>query len=72
VKGKVLRLVKEDFFKTWKALNEVQSRLDELALGPNTSQAVTGTLVELVEADVLGMKHTDRNRWKLAPNVIIS
>jgi hypothetical protein len=72
VKGKVLRLVKEEFFKTWKALNEVQSRLDELALGPNTSQTVTGALAELVEADVLGMKHTDRNRWKLAPNVIIS
>jgi len=70
VKGKVLTLVKEDFFSNWKTLSEVQSRVDELAWGPITSQALNGALGDLVKDGVLGMRHTDRNRWKLAPDVV--
>jgi hypothetical protein len=70
VKGKILSLTKEGFFSNWKSLSEVQSRVDELAWGPITSQALNGALGDLVKDGVLGMRHTDRNRWKLAPDVI--
>lgn len=70
VKGKILALIKEEFFANWKNLSEVQSRLNELAWGPITPQAVNGALADWVKDGVLGMRHTDRNRWKLAPNVV--
>jgi hypothetical protein len=70
VKGKLLTLAKEDFFSNWKSLSDVQARIDELAWGPITSQAVNGALNDLVKDGVLGMRHTDRNRWKLAPYVV--
>lgn len=70
VKGKTLALAKEGFFSQWKSLGEVQARIDELAWGPITSQAVNGALGDLVKAGILGMRHTDRNRWKLAPYVV--
>jgi hypothetical protein len=72
VKGKILSLVKEGFFSNWKSLSEVQSRVDELAWGPITSQALNGALGDLVKDGVLGMRHTDRNRWKLAPDVMFT
>jgi hypothetical protein len=70
VKGKILSLIKEGFFSNWKSLSEVKSRVDELAWGPITSQALNGALGDLVKDSVLGMRHTDRNRWKLAPDVV--
>jgi hypothetical protein len=70
VRGKILCLTKEGFFSNFKSLSEVQSRVDELAWGPITSQALNGALGDLVKDSVLGMRHTDRNRWKLAPNVV--
>ena len=68
--GKILTLAKEGFFSNWKSLSEVQGRIDELAWGPVSPQAVTGALGELTKDGVLGMRHTDRNRWKLAPDVV--
>ena len=70
VKGKLLGLVKKGFFESWKSLIEVQGKLDELALGPLSPQAVNGGLADLVTDGILGMRHTDRNRWKLAPDVV--
>jgi hypothetical protein len=70
VKGKVLALVLQGFFSNWKSLSEIRSKLSELAWGPTTPQAVNGALGELVKDGILGMRHTDRNRWKLAPDVV--
>jgi hypothetical protein len=70
VKGKLASLAKEGFFENWKSISDVQARIDELAWGPITGQALNGALGDLVKDCILGMRHTDRNRWRLAPDVI--
>ena len=69
VKGKVFALAKTAFFDVWKTAAEVHKQLIDDA-NYCTSQAVNEALNQLLKDGLLGMKHTDRNRYKLAPNVV--
>ena len=69
VKGKVFALAKKGFFDAWKTAKEVHKRLIDDA-NYCTHAAVNEALNQLVKDGLFGMKHTDRNRWKLAPNVV--
>jgi len=69
VKGKVFALAKLGFFDAWKTAKEVHKRLIDDA-NYCTYAAVNEALNQLVKDGLFGMKHTDRNRYKLAPNVL--
>jgi len=69
VKGKVFALAKLGFFDAWKTAKEVHKRLIDDA-NYCTYAAVNEALNQLVKDGLFGMKHTDRNRYKLAPNVV--
>jgi len=69
VKGKVFALAKKGFFDGWKSAAEVHKRLIDDA-NYCTLQAVNEALNQLVKDGLFGMKHTDRNRFKLAPSVV--
>jgi hypothetical protein len=69
VKGKVFALAKKGFFDAWKSAAEVHKRLIDDA-NYCTPQAVNEALNQLVKDGLFGMKHTNLNRWKLAPNVV--
>jgi len=69
VKGKVFALAKLGFFDAWKTAKEVHKKLIEDA-NYCTYAAVNEALNQLVKDALFGMKHTDRNRFKLAPNVV--
>ena len=69
VKGKVFALAKKGFFDSWKSAAEVHKRLIDDA-NYCTPQAVNEALNQLVKDGLFGMKHTNLNRWKLAPNVV--
>ena len=69
VKGKVFALAKLGFFDAWKTAKEVHKRLIDDA-NYCTYAAVNEALNQLVKDGLFGMKHTDRNRFKLAPNVV--
>lgn len=69
VKGKVFALAKKGFFDSWKSAAEVHKRLIDDA-NFCTLQAANEALNQLVRDGLFGMKHTDRNRFKLAPNVV--
>jgi len=69
VKGKVFALAKKGFFDAWKSAAEVHKRLIDDA-NYCTLQTVNEALNQLVKDGLFGMKHTDRNRFKLAPNVV--
>ena len=69
VKGKVFALAKTTFFGVWRTAAEVHKRLIDDA-NYCTSQAVNEALNQLLKDGLFGMKHTDRNRYKLAPNVV--
>lgn len=69
VKGKVFALAKIGFFDAWKTAKEVHKRLIDNA-NYCTYAAVNEALNQLVKDGLFGMKHTDRNRFKLAPNVV--
>jgi hypothetical protein len=67
-KGKILGLAKDGFFSVWKGLGDIQGHFISNAIN-YTDDAITKALKELVDSGILGMKHTDRNRWKLSPDV---
>jgi hypothetical protein len=69
VKGKVFALAKTAFFDVWRTAAEVHKRLIDDA-NYCTMQAVNEALNQLLKDGLFGMKHTDRNRYKLAPNVV--
>lgn len=69
VKGKVFALAKLGFFDAWKTAKEVHKRLIDDA-NYCTYATVNEALNQLVKDGLFGMKHTDRNRYKLAPNVV--
>jgi len=69
VKGRILGLAKDSYFDAWKTAGEVQVRLTDDAF-TCTPQAVNQALGELVNGNILGMKHTDRNRYKLSQDVV--
>ena len=70
VKGKVLFLARENgFFSNWKNLSEVGKALTEKAWG-SSPQGIKIALNDLVDAGVLGIRRTDRDEYKLAPDVI--
>lgn len=69
VKGKIFALAKKGFFDAWKSAAEVHKRLIDDA-NYCTPQAVNEALNQLVKDGLFGMKHTNLNRWKLAPNVV--
>jgi len=69
VKGKVFALAKKVFFDAWKTAKEVHKKLIDDA-NYCTYAAVNEALNQLVKDGLFGMKHTDRNRYKLAPNVV--
>jgi len=69
IKGKVFALAKKGFFDGWKTSAEVHKQLIDDA-NYCTSAAVNEALNQLVKDGLFGMKHTDRNRFKLAPNVV--
>jgi hypothetical protein len=70
VKGKILALASGGFFNNWQSVGDVSAKLIEDLRFNASEQAINGALKELVDEHVLGLKHTDRNRWKLAPDVI--
>jgi len=70
VKGKILQLAKEGFFDNWQNVGDVNTKLVDTFRFNTSDQAINGALKELVAEQILGMKHTDRNRWKLAPDVV--
>jgi hypothetical protein len=69
VKGKILALSRIGFFGNWKSLSDVQGKLIVDAF-TCTDDAVNKALRELVDAGIMGLKHTDRNRWKLSSDVV--
>ena len=69
VKGKILLLAKEGFFTSWRNLGEVNKQLQDRAW-TCASSAVSQNLGELVDTGILGVKRTDRNEYKLAPDVV--
>jgi len=69
VKGKVFALAKLGLFDAWKTAKEAHKKLIDDA-NYCTYAAVNEALNQLVKDGLFGMKHTDRNRFKLAPNVV--
>jgi len=72
MKGKILQLAKAGFFDAWRSVGEVGSALVDRYSFNATEQAINGALKDLVNEQILGMKHTDRNRWKLSPDVVFA
>jgi hypothetical protein len=72
VKGKILALARDGFFNNWQSVGDISKVLIEKYSFNATEQAINGALKDLVEEHILGMKHTDRNRWKLAPDVVFA
>jgi myosin heavy subunit len=70
VKGKIMALARDGFFNNWQSVGDISKALIEKYSFNATEQAINGALKDLVEEHILGMKHTDRNRWKLAPDVV--
>jgi hypothetical protein len=70
VKGKILALAQNSFFDTWQSVGDISAKLVDDFRFNTSDQAINGALKELVDEQILGMKHTDRNRWKLASDVI--
>jgi hypothetical protein len=70
VKGKILALAQNSFFDAWQSVGDISAKLVDDFRFNTSDQAINGALKELVDEQILGMKHTDRNRWRLAPNVI--
>jgi len=70
VKGKILQLAREGHFNNWQGVGDINTKLVEVYRFNTSDQAINGALKELVDEQILGMKHTDRNRWKLSPDVI--
>jgi len=70
VKGKILALAQNSFFESWRSVGDISAKLVDDYRFNTSDQAINGALKELVDEQVLGMKHTDRNRWELAPNVV--
>jgi hypothetical protein len=70
VKGKILALAQNSFFDAWQSVGDISAKLVDDFRFNSSDQAINGALKELVDEQILGMKHTDRNRWRLAPNVI--
>jgi hypothetical protein len=70
VKGKILALAREGFFSNWQSIGDVNTKLVDVFRFNISDQAINAALKELVDERILGMKHTDRNRWKLAPDVV--
>jgi hypothetical protein len=68
-KGKILALARDCFFSTWKGLGDIQGHFIANAVN-YTDDAVVKALRELVDSGIFGLKHTDRNRWKLSPDVV--
>ncbi len=69
VKGKILALAKDGFFSVWKGLGDIQGQFIANAVN-YTDDAVVKALKDLMDSGIFGMKHTDRNRWKLGPDVV--
>lgn len=70
VKGKILALARDGFFNNWQSVGDISTKLVDVYRFNTSEQAINGTLKDLVEEHILGMKHTDRNRWKMAPDVL--
>jgi hypothetical protein len=70
LKGKILAVAKDGFFESWRAEPDVRGKLEEVGWGPVIKQAVYDALDSLEKEGVLGMRHTNMNRWKLAPGVV--
>ena len=70
VKGKILALAENSFFDTWRSVGDISAKLVDDFRFNTSDQAINGALKELVDEQILGMKHTDRNRWELAPSVV--
>jgi hypothetical protein len=72
LKGKLLALARDGFFGNWQSVGDVSAKLVDDCRFNASEQAINGALKELVDEHVLGLKHTDRNRWKLAPDVVFT
>ncbi|MCJ7768121.1 hypothetical protein MUP79_07000, partial [Candidatus Bathyarchaeota archaeon] len=70
VKGKILALARDGFFGNWQSVGDVSAKLVDDCRFNATEQEINGTLKELVVEHILGLKHTNCNRWKLAPDVV--
>jgi vacuolar-type H+-ATPase subunit I/STV1 len=70
VKGKILALAQNSFFDNWQSVGDINAKLVDDFRFNASDQAINGALKELVDEQILGMKHTDRNRWKLSPDVV--
>jgi hypothetical protein len=72
VKGKILALARDGFFSDWQNVGDINSKLVDNYRFNTSDQAINGALKELVHEQILGMKYTNRNHWKLAPNVVFA
>jgi polyhydroxyalkanoate synthesis regulator phasin len=70
VKGKVLQLARDGFFSNWQSVGDINAKLIDEYRFNTSDQAINGALKELVDEQILGRKSTDRNRWKLSPDVV--
>lgn len=70
VKGKILALAQNGFFDAWQSVGDINAKLIDDFRCNTSDQAINGALKELVEQQILGLKHTDRNRWKLGLDVV--
>lgn len=70
VKGKILALAQSGYFDVWRSVGDINTKLIDDFRFNTSDQAINGALKELVDEQIFGMKHTDRNRWELAPNIV--
>jgi len=66
--GKIMSLAQEGFFDSWKRVADVEKMLTDKGWGSDRI-SVVGALDKLVDQQYLGKRKTDRQEYKLAPNV---
>jgi len=71
VAGKILSVAKKGKMDSWVRLGDVVKAITEEGWTVST-QAVNAALTDLVKQDVVAKKHTDRNYFKLAKNVVFA
>jgi len=71
VAGKILSVAKKGKLDSWLRLGDIVKAITEESWTV-TSQAINGALKDLVKQDIIAKKHTDRNYFKLAKNVVFA
>lgn len=74
LRGKILKMALDGYFAAWRSAGDTYTFLIDNALIPESKSGgdeVTQVLNQLTKEGNFGMKHTDRNRYRLAPNVTV-